>query len=187
MFSKVLALGLAAFSLVHAAALQTPMVSCGVSFGESTRPTKFKAFARIEPGRYKIFNVATETQLRNYQNGPPIFVSYTREPSGPFGEWDVQPARGSDEYTIINVGLQTPAIVDDDDRVISGGIRGQDTFTITPTQNSAFIVSVPNDDKVWTVDTNVVRSPVELQPQMGKDEQAWRFVRIDHQIKGRRH
>ncbi|KAJ7086231.1 hypothetical protein C8R44DRAFT_862106, partial [Mycena epipterygia] len=102
MFSKVLAFGLAALALVHAAPpSQVPMVSCSVNIGTSVgTPKPFNTFGVIEPGIYYIDNVASKTWVRSsYQEGRPVYVSYLwGEPD--ISLWKVEPVGGSDEYRI---------------------------------------------------------------------------------------
>ncbi|KAJ6477203.1 hypothetical protein DFH09DRAFT_1216111 [Mycena vulgaris] len=180
MFSKILAFGLAALTLVRAApSFQVPVASRSVNLGTSVGATEVNTLGVIKPGIYSVINDATNTVLRDYQQNDPIFVSYTREFPGDFGLWQVTPAAdGSNEYRIFNVGLQTPTFVGNDSLVISGNPGGaRDSFSIEPAGDGVFVVRVPNEDKIWTVaNPSDVRSSVKVDGQNGSPEQKWRFV-----------
>ncbi|KAJ7324026.1 hypothetical protein DFH08DRAFT_817498 [Mycena albidolilacea] len=174
MFSKVLAFGLGAVALARAASLQTPMLVCNMNLVTSAGPGK--SSSALNPGVYNIYNVASTTQLRSYSNDQPIFVSYTREFPGPFGEWKVDPA-DSDGFTITNQGLATPTYIDDAGNIVAG-TQKPEVFAINSAADGAFVVQRVNQDQVWTADGSLGRSPVTLQPQSGSEEQLWRFLRI---------
>jgi hypothetical protein len=90
MFSKILAFGLVALTLVRAApSFQAPMVSCSVNLDVGSQngiPAAAGHFGRLEQGNYLITNIGSGTELRSYRQNDPIFVAMTREFPGPFGE-----------------------------------------------------------------------------------------------------
>ncbi|KAF8186082.1 hypothetical protein K438DRAFT_1973457 [Mycena galopus ATCC 62051] len=176
MFSKVLAFGLGALALARAASLQTPVLVCNLNL--VTSAGSGKSSSALDPGMYNIYNVASTTQLRSYSNDQPIFVSYTREFPGPFGEWRVDPGpAGSDGFTITNHGLATPTYIDDAGNVMAGS-QTPEVFTINPAGDGVFVVQRINQDQVWTADGSLGRSPVTLQAQNGSPEQLWRFLGV---------
>ncbi|KAF7350788.1 hypothetical protein MSAN_01640300 [Mycena sanguinolenta] len=175
MFSKVLAFGLGALAIVRAApafSFQTPMLLCDANFATSVSPTK--SFSTIEPGVYRIYNEAygLHDQLRSYRVDDPIFVARTREEPGPFGIWRVETSGNPDanEYTLTNVGLNAGAHADSQ-------ARKGDTFAIESAGQGNFVIKVPNDNKVWTVDTKLLKAPVYLKGEDGVAT-GWRFERL---------
>ncbi|KAJ7884130.1 hypothetical protein B0H14DRAFT_2564517 [Mycena olivaceomarginata] len=157
MFSKVLAFGLGAVALARAASLQTPMLMCNINLGTSAGPVK--SFSALDPGVYNIYNVASTTQLRSYTRNQPIFISYTREFPGPFGEWKVDPA-GSDGFTITNQGLATPTYIDDAGNIVAG-TQPPEIFAINRAADGAFVVQRVNEDQVWTADGSLGTLPCD--------------------------
>ncbi|KAJ6545783.1 hypothetical protein B0H19DRAFT_1267146 [Mycena capillaripes] len=103
MFTKVLAFGLAALKLVRAALatdLQAPLVQHRCPIISTHAHT-----GSSKPGVYKIFNVATKTQLRANELNSSVFVSYRPELPGTFGEWNVEKAEDN-TFKISNEGLK---------------------------------------------------------------------------------
>ncbi|KAJ7785262.1 hypothetical protein DFH07DRAFT_1054608 [Mycena maculata] len=179
MFSKVLTFGLAALALVHAApSFQMPMLSCNVNFETSVAPAH--ALDKLPNGTYNIYNAAWgSAQLRSYSTDQPIFVSLTLEWPGDFGRWKVQELDDSSLYNITNIGLNSPAHSSNDLVVAGSPAEG---FSIEQAGDNVFTIRVPNEDDVWTTDTNTKRSDVHLEGQVGTTAQLWRFVPVDYAI-----
>ncbi|KAJ6501783.1 hypothetical protein DFH09DRAFT_1202571 [Mycena vulgaris] len=145
MFSKVLALGLAALTLVHAApAQQVPVVSFSVDIKMSVDTPKFNefnAFNGIEQGLYFITNVDSGAMLRSLPDGPIIAIPSTGDNIDLFWMWQVERAGGSDEFKISNFATKKPAVVDRRGQIVSGESSDHGSFTITPGEKDTFIVS----------------------------------------------
>ncbi|KAJ7785260.1 hypothetical protein DFH07DRAFT_787241 [Mycena maculata] len=136
------------------------------------------AFDTLPSGTYNIYNAAWgSAQLRSYSTDQPIFVSLTREWPGEFGQWKVEKRDDSNLYTITNIGLSSP-VHSSNDLVVPG--PSGDGFSIEQAGDNVFTIRVPNEDKVWTVNTNTVRSDVHLEGQVGTTAQLWRFVPVDY-------
>ncbi|KAJ7485725.1 hypothetical protein FB451DRAFT_64047 [Mycena latifolia] len=182
MFSKILALGLAALTLVHAApSMEALKVSCSVDLSTSVRTPTFTKFGAIEPGNYFIVNVKTGTALINHGIGP-IVVSDSPKSAGNLGKWRVELAESSSAYKILNL-VGAPTFVDSDQgRVFCGRRSGpSDPFTITSAGHDAFFISVASDSEiVWTtVHVDIGNSPVMVKGRNGSPEQLWRFVPVE--------
>ncbi|KAJ7064699.1 hypothetical protein C8F01DRAFT_1366977 [Mycena amicta] len=184
MFFKILAFSLGVMTLARAG------ITCSLDV-EKTKVAH--SFGPVAPGRYQLINAATQTQLRVYKPQDPIFVAYTREYPGP---WIVQ-ARACDDrrYTIRNVGLDLATTLRNGDNKV---------FTGTPDDRGAEFVLIPSEQlrlflfcssfhlplirgtrdregKAWSVDRNAVHSDVYLEDaDDNKDEQLWRFLRLDN-------
>ncbi|KAJ7203853.1 hypothetical protein GGX14DRAFT_648088 [Mycena pura] len=159
MFSKIFTLGLTALTLVGAApatGFQSPMgISC--SFNVQTTGATGSA-GGLEPGRYLILDVPRNIQLRSYTEDEPVFVSLTKEFPGPFGEWEVKPAREG-AFTIWNAGLGSPVYVGNDKTIIAGHARTEVPFAIEAAGGGVFVIKSVNENLVWTRTTpNSVRS-----------------------------
>ncbi|KAJ6600319.1 hypothetical protein DFH09DRAFT_1355641 [Mycena vulgaris] len=179
MFSKVLALGLAALTLVHAVPTQqVPAVSFSVGIKMSVDTPKFNevnAFNGIERGLCFIQNVDSGAMLRGLPDGR--IIAIPGENIDLFWMWQVERAGGSDEFTISNFALKASAIVDPHGQIVSGE-SDHNSFTITPAEQGTFVVSVPGKDKVWTVDDSFP-AHVSVKGQTGHKSQQWKFIRID--------
>ncbi|KAF7357246.1 hypothetical protein MSAN_01319600 [Mycena sanguinolenta] len=177
MFSKVLAFGLGALALVRAApafSFQTPMLSCNINL-----PTTAQSFDGLEPGTYTIYNEAFgQNQLRSYRTNDAIYVSRTLEFPGPFGMWKVETSGdpAANEYTITNLALNAGTYATGGNEIATRPGPG-DTFAIQPAGEGLYVIKVPNEDQVWTVDTQTVRSSVYLKGQDGVAT-AWKFVPV---------
>ncbi|KAJ6615144.1 hypothetical protein B0H10DRAFT_87040 [Mycena sp. CBHHK59/15] len=178
MFSKILALGLCALALTHAApSLQMSMVSCSVNV-ETSQAVGVQP--DITPGYYQIYNAVPQLGLlRSYKAGEPIFVSATREWPGPFGNWEVK--KVGDYQTIRNVGLDANIRGRNGDGDLTTGSGPGQPFVIEPAYGDFYVVRDPADNKVWTTDGNPIRSNVHLEQPMNElsDRQLWRFVRVE--------
>ncbi|KAF7357257.1 hypothetical protein MSAN_01320900 [Mycena sanguinolenta] len=178
MFSKVLAFGLGALALVRAApafSFQTPMLSCDINL--PTTVGTAQSFDALEPGTYSIYNEAFgQNQLRSYRTGDAIYVSRTLEFPGPFGMWRVETSGNpaANEYTITNVGLNAGTSATFAGEIATQPGKGN-SFAIEPAGEGLYVIKVPNEDKVWTVDTQTARSSVYLKGQDGVAT-AWKFV-----------
>ncbi|KAJ7121040.1 hypothetical protein C8R44DRAFT_787248 [Mycena epipterygia] len=152
------------------------MLYCNMNLGTSAA-AGHKVKPAIDPGDYLIFNVATNSQVRSYTPNDVVFVSQTREYPGPFGTWTLEPAK-EDAFTLLNVGLQMHAFVDDDNNVITGDEEDATSFAIQPAGGNQFVIKLPNEDMVWTVDDGALRSPVHLEPASGSDTQRWTMQKL---------
>ncbi|KAJ6497296.1 hypothetical protein C8R45DRAFT_1093691 [Mycena sanguinolenta] len=167
MFSKVLAFGLGALALVHAApavSLKTPVLSCNVNFRGIVAPVE--PLPQIELGNYKIFNdELPSAQLSTFQLDEPIFVSTTFNSPGPYGLWTIVPTgeSGSNQYMIgfVVTSYDQP-----------------DSFSIQPAGNNTFTIKVPNEDKVWAIVPWLSKSAVFVRAQDGLATK-WRFEKVD--------
>ncbi|KAJ7738831.1 hypothetical protein DFH07DRAFT_965927 [Mycena maculata] len=181
MFSKIITFGLETLALVHAApSFQVPMVSCNVNIGASG--TLAHLLPDIPSGNYHVYNEAWgSAQLRSHSTTEPIFVSLTRESVGPFGMWKIEPQDDTNEkYAISNIGLGVP--VHNSGNLIFPGEPGE-AFAIEragqdDNKQDVFTIKVPSVNKVWTVDTNTVRSNVSLKEELGLPSQKWKFVPV---------
>ncbi|KAJ7851346.1 hypothetical protein B0H13DRAFT_2360185 [Mycena leptocephala] len=176
MFSKIFTLGLTALTFVGAApatGFQSPMaISCNVNV--QTAGASAGAYS-LEPGRYQILDFPRNSQLRSYTEDDPVFVRLTLEFPGPFGEWEVKPAKEG-AFTISNVGLNGPVYVGNDKTIIAGNKRTEVPFAIEAAGGGTFVVKSVNEDLVWTRTTP---NSVQLQPANGGEAQRWRFVSLD--------
>ncbi|KAJ7176195.1 hypothetical protein C8R43DRAFT_555544 [Mycena crocata] len=128
-----------------------------------------------------IFNVEQASQVRSYGMEQPIFISRTLEFPGPFGVWRIEfSGHGSeDTYQISNMGLDVHTFVDKKGNVVSGKKQDAQNFAIQTAGDNTFVIKMPNEDQVWTVENENVRSNVVLQPQEGRDTQRWNLQRMD--------
>ncbi|KAJ7687999.1 hypothetical protein B0H17DRAFT_1203201 [Mycena rosella] len=143
MFFKGLTFTLAALAMVRAA---PQMVSCSAGIDG------FKAVGGIHPGTYQIYNFAGG-QVGVHQAGGMLELSSGDHWKGRFAEWKVERAGGSHEYKISSAGLKVPVYTDLYSTIRVGilGYPKPDAFTIVPgREQGAFIISVPNEDLVWT-------------------------------------
>jgi len=136
--------------------------------------------ASIEPGIYKITNVASYSTIRAYSEQNPIFVSSTREYPGPFELFDIQNADGSSGYTIKNVGLDklvSAAKETEGEPLFANG--GTEAFSIEQAGGGQYVIKAVNKDLVWTVSAPVIpRGTVILSPQTGAPTQLFGFTAI---------
>ncbi|KAJ6497310.1 hypothetical protein C8R45DRAFT_1211245 [Mycena sanguinolenta] len=180
MFAKILALGLGALAVARAAPAafsQNVMLSCSVNLDVSAPPAK--SFNAIEPGEYMIFNKDFgSSPIRTYGVDRPVFAIEVGEWPGPFGFWRVDPSGGlgSNEYTMTNVRLNTGTHVNSENKIVTIPGKG-DRFSIEPAGDNTFTIKVPNEDLVWTVDTEEVMAPVYLKHQDGVATR-WTLVRV---------
>ncbi|KAF7350854.1 hypothetical protein MSAN_01647500 [Mycena sanguinolenta] len=176
MFSKLLALGLGALAVVHAApafSFQTPLLSCSVNLDASIAPVK--AFNAIPSGNYRIYNEAFgQRPLRVF--GPDQAVWVGPEVPGDYAKWFIAPSGnpGSNEYIISNIGSKTGTKVTRG-MVVSTAGKG-DSFTISPAGEGTYTIQIPNEDEVWTVNGGDSVSNVFLGREQGEIESRWIFV-----------
>jgi len=131
---------------------------------------------RLEPGLYRIEDVPTHRQLRSYNEGAPIFVSFTRENPGPYGLWQVDEADNG-AFTISNLGLHRSVYAADDETIIAGYKGDPVSFAIESAGDNAYVIKSVFEDLVWTLkNPGSVRSEVRLYPANGNDSQKWRFI-----------
>ncbi|KAF7350839.1 hypothetical protein MSAN_01645900 [Mycena sanguinolenta] len=170
MFSKLLALGLGALAVVHAApafSFQTPLLSCSVNLDASVAPVQ-----SLDVRQYWIYNAAFERRpLRVF--APHEDVSVGPEVPGEFARWLITPGKpGSNEYTFTNVGAYADIKVEKG--MLHSTTVGQgDNFVISPAGEGMFTIQVPNEDKVWTVTPGGSASNVFLRPARGGSDSRW--------------
>ncbi|KAF7350812.1 hypothetical protein MSAN_01642800 [Mycena sanguinolenta] len=184
MFSKVLAFGLGTLAIARAApafSFQTPMLSCNVNLATlpdadgSSRPLVLPSRSMDSSREHTIFitKLLDMTSFVATTTGNTIVVSRTREFPGPFGMWKVETSGdpAANEYTLTNIGLNAGTYA-------TSQAHGKgDSFAIEPAGEGLFVIKVPNEDKVWTVDPQAVRSPVYLKGEDGVAT-AWRFEAV---------
>ncbi|KAJ6493292.1 hypothetical protein C8R45DRAFT_928063 [Mycena sanguinolenta] len=145
MFSKVLAFGLSALALVRAA----PELTC--SRGASV--SRFRSFAAIEPGLYRIYNAAHGAELRSFSVGQQLFTTLTHDYVGPFALWNIQ-QHTEYEFTVSNVGVTESATHREltylKGELVTGPGQG-DCFSIEPAGNGEFTIKLPYADAVWSI------------------------------------
>ncbi|KAJ6557670.1 hypothetical protein B0H19DRAFT_1070298 [Mycena capillaripes] len=177
MFSKLIALGLCAFTLSAAAPSQQPMVSqeltisCAISQVGSTT----LGSGTIQPGVYRIASAAARSFVLTVDlPDSPVF---TEESWSANTYWRVSPA-GANNYRIISDGRFPEYGI--------GAHEGQlylalppAVFSISPAAGNTFTVQVPGANRLWTViDPGTYYSSVELKGADGNDAQRWIFTRI---------
>jgi len=128
----------------------------------------------IKPGVYRIFSVHSHSSARSYEALTPVFVSSTKENPGPFELWDViEPEDGS--YILRNLGLRTFASGSAGELVETRPVVT--SYNIEPAGDSQFVIMLPNEDSVWTVESvGPFRSNIKLLPANGRTTQRWIFV-----------
>ncbi|KAJ7487958.1 hypothetical protein FB451DRAFT_1226015 [Mycena latifolia] len=194
-FLKVFAGGLAALALVRAA---PPVISCSLHFGTPVS-TEVALRGILEEGVYKIVNIAKRTPLLGGNYSQPIFAapSGSRGDFGDLGRWKLEHAvgRGPNTYTISNVGLNAPVIVDSKDRVlVSSGATdapGGDPFTILYADEQGTTYSIApadidgDEEFVWSIERKAGPGPVMLSAmKYSSKEQVWRFELIEEDAYG---
>ncbi|KAJ7159372.1 hypothetical protein C8R43DRAFT_994517 [Mycena crocata] len=180
MMLKSLLFGLSALTVIHAASLfQTPMFSCQMTYGPDKKSPSRVHRGAVEDGEYMIFNVEQSSQVRSYAMEEPIFISRTREFPGPFGLFRIESSGSEDTYQISNVGLDVHTFVDDKSNVVSGKKQDAQNFAIQQAGQNTFVIKMPDEDLVWTVDDQGIRSNVFLMEEAGQDTQRWNLQRMD--------
>ncbi|KAF7373887.1 hypothetical protein MSAN_00601000 [Mycena sanguinolenta] len=187
-FSKVLAFGLVAFSSVRA--IPFMQTSCTVDFGtvstglmqsyigsllQSVGPSH--ASNVLDPGVYRIVNVATNTPVAaSVQNGQ-IYVTIEGQQPGALAEWKLQKA-DQGGFTITNVALGTSIFSANQGLLFCGWATPAETFAIEPAGSGEFIIKEVAADEEWTL-VPVSGSPIgtlRLSPSQGRKEQLWRLI-----------
>jgi len=131
----------------------------------------------IQPGVYKIINVASHSTARSYNPSNPVFVSSTREFPGPFELWDVKDSVDG-SYTLRNIGLNTIAAAGPSGFVVTE--PKATSFSIEPAGDGEFVIKLPDADSVWNVELPVIpRGDIRLRPANGSPTQRWTFALID--------
>ncbi|KAF8172257.1 hypothetical protein K438DRAFT_1981705 [Mycena galopus ATCC 62051] len=185
MFSKLLAFGLGALALVHAApalAFQTPLLSCSVNMFGTESAAAVKSLGDIPAGKYRIFNEEMKGPVRSLPS-PNQTISFSPEsdPSSLFEQWMVEHRKGpggadSNEYTITNVGLNTGTYAFGPDRLIFTGTQNDPAnFSIQPAGDGVYHIKVPDENAVWS---GAYRNTILLYEQVGIAQQHWRFVPV---------
>ncbi|KAF9011704.1 hypothetical protein BDQ17DRAFT_1420127 [Cyathus striatus] len=104
-------------------------------------------------GVYRINNVASGSELKSYPSGPSPIIADDVLPGVPYGIWEITKA-GQGGFSIRNMGLGTnltatelnPYVIVD-----SHGVPAT-TFAIQPAGFDQFVIKLPYDDLVWTMD-----------------------------------
>ncbi|KAF7364636.1 hypothetical protein MVEN_00332900 [Mycena venus] len=183
MLSKLLAFGITALTLVHAApAVNRAPLAISCSFNVQSTDTFTNAIAsNLERGTYLITSVpkGDKQPLRSFTVHDLAIVG--PEKPGAFAEWDVHPVT-ENAVTFTNKETHLPLVVNRDVCL--------DTFSPAPPSAPAthfavepaghddkgqpvYEVKLVNENLVWTVDN------VSLRPAQGKPEQLWHFGQIE--------
>ncbi|KAF7350838.1 hypothetical protein MSAN_01645800 [Mycena sanguinolenta] len=194
MFSKFLALGLGALAFVRAApalSFQTPLLSCSVNLDavlttvslfvtthNTHHPSSLSPPVKsLDGGQYMFYNEAFgDRPLRVFAEDEAVWVG--PEDPGDYARWSFTPSgnRGSEEYTINNIGSGTRAKIEKG--MIYSTIGQGDSFIIAPAGEGMSTIQVPNDDKVWTVTPGGSKSNVFLRTGRRVNESLWRIVQV---------
>jgi hypothetical protein len=174
--------GRSARGLMRAAVMTALLLSSWVVSGLAATATAQTPAA--EPGIYRIINAASDTSLRAYRSGEPVFVSSTREFPGPFELWEIARVEGG--YTIKNVGLiGTGQPSHTEARPTAAGapvVTGATptAWSIEAGGNGTHVIKVPARDLLWNVEPPVIpRGDVRLRGADGSDVQRWRLIPVN--------
>ncbi|KAJ7912291.1 hypothetical protein B0H13DRAFT_2327460 [Mycena leptocephala] len=169
MFSKLIAFGLAALTLVRAA----PATGLDALIRSANHSADALTGGLERP--YRIVNIArnSESVLMNGNVNDPVYV--TRE-DPMYGEWYIEQV--DDTYKISSKLTGHPIYVRDG-ILYSGNERPFVLFVIKPGMvQDIFQVDIMNEDSYWTVkDSHAVDTVVTLD-QFGEPGQSWRFEPI---------
>ncbi|KAJ6567972.1 hypothetical protein DFH09DRAFT_1155548 [Mycena vulgaris] len=169
MLSRILAAGLCALAVAHAAtALQAPMAP-------DIDVPHIQA-AAVKSGFYEIHNKAYDGQLvAFYRDELIVVLNNATEPKvADLGKWKVKEVAPA-MYSITNVGLGV-GLFPRDDFIVAG--KSEVLFSIASAGNKLFTISDPEveseDHRVWTL-YSFCEAEVHLDPVSGDQEQLWEF------------
>ncbi|KAF8199374.1 hypothetical protein K438DRAFT_1759265 [Mycena galopus ATCC 62051] len=172
-FSKVLAFGLVALSSVRAVPFM--QTSCTVDFGTSVGPAH--AFNVLDPGVYRIVNVATNTPVAaSVQNGQ-IYVTIEGQQPGALAEWKLEKA-DQGGFKITNIALGTSIFSSNEGLLFCGWVTPAETFAVEPAGSGEFILTYSFKikevaaDEEWTL-APVAGSPFGTIPRISFTEKGW--------------
>ncbi|KAF8197792.1 hypothetical protein K438DRAFT_1967348 [Mycena galopus ATCC 62051] len=181
MLSKLLAFGMTALTLAHAAPAKGDLASMAISCSLNVQSAHtFTNAMDFKPGTYIITSVAhgDNQPLRNFAANEPAIVG--PEHPGTYAEWIIRRAP-DDAFTLTNRATGLPLTANDDGSKLIRSSSHHDPagampFAIEPAGNGVFEVKSVNRDLVWTV------NDVSLRPAQGEESQLWKFHPVPEDI-----
>ncbi|KAK0446003.1 uncharacterized protein EV420DRAFT_1767900 [Desarmillaria tabescens] len=142
------------------------------------------AFAQLPPeitsGEQRVLfeNEHSQSSVRSYTPDRDIYVPFVNVEGGEHEQWTLSKTQGG--YTIGNVATGG-FIKAEDKRLVTTTSEGNaTTFAISPAGGDSYVIKLPYEDLVWTVQNPVnYQGAVILAPSVGSDAQLWYIDEAD--------
>ncbi|KAK0211545.1 hypothetical protein IW262DRAFT_372229 [Armillaria fumosa] len=127
----------------------------------------------------KFVNKHSDSSVRSYtEDTENIFVPFVPVNGGEHEQWDLSKTQGG--YAIENVATGG-FIKAEDKRLVTTASEGDaTTFTISTAGEGSYVIKLPYEDLVWTVQNPVnYQGAVMLSPSVGSDAQLWYLEKVE--------